>query len=166
MGLKQTEMASSVFEDPQVSERWSRLVEWLDRYGAYWREEGLGLVTHVELLVSAALRAAERGCLDRGEVARGVCERVRALLLSHGIEPGVVEGYELKGVRKEVAEVVAAVFPRLQSPSANSRKVGSAATAVIDVERAPGDTCPECGSKLVFLKTLKRYYCFTCKKYR
>jgi len=50
MGLKQTEMASSVFEDPQVSERWSRLVEWLDRYGAYWREEGLGLVTHVDCL--------------------------------------------------------------------------------------------------------------------
>jgi hypothetical protein len=71
MGLKQTEMASSVFEDPQVSERWSRLVEWLDRYGAYWREEGLGLVTHVELLVSAALRAAERGGLDRGRLHEG-----------------------------------------------------------------------------------------------
>jgi len=166
MGLQQTGMSGSIFEDPQVSERWSKLVEWLDRYGAYWRMEVLGLVTHVELFVSAALRAAERECLNRVEVSRGVCESVRALLLSHGIEPEAVEGYELKGVRKEVAEVVAAVFPRLRLPSVNSRKVGSAATAAIDVERAPEDTCPECGSRLVFLKTLKRYYCFTCKKYR
>ena len=28
-----------VFRDPQVSEQWSKLVEWLDRYGVYWKDE-------------------------------------------------------------------------------------------------------------------------------
>jgi hypothetical protein len=53
-----------VFEDPQVSEQWSKLVEWLDKYGAYWRDETLSLVTRVELLASAVLRVAERAGVD------------------------------------------------------------------------------------------------------
>ena len=166
MALKHAEAVGVVFEDPQVSEWWNKLVEWLDKYGVYWREEVLGLITHVELLVSAVLRAAESRGLDKGKLAREVCERVRALLASHDIEPENVEGYELKGVRKEVAEIVAVIFPKLQSPSVDSRKMVSAATTAIAVEQALGDVCPECGSRLVFLKTLRRYYCFTCKKYR
>ena len=166
MGLQQAGAVGPVFEDPLVSERWDKLVEWLDRYGVYWREEMLGLVTHVELLVSAAFRAAERLGLDKSEVSREVCERVRALMLSRGIDPELVKGFELKGVRREVAETVATVFPGLRSPSGDTGAEILAARVVTTVEPEPSVACPECGSKLVFLKTLKRYYCFTCKKYR
>jgi hypothetical protein len=87
-------------------------------------------------------------------------------MLSRGIDPELVKGFELKGVRREVAETVATVFPGLRSPSGDTGAGVLAASVVTTVEPEPSVVCPECGSKLVFLKTLKRYYCFTCKKYR
>jgi hypothetical protein len=157
-----------VFEDPQVSEQWSKLVEWLDRYGAYWRDETLSLVTRVELLASAVLRAAERTGVDVHVVAQELCKRVHALLASRNVQPELVEGLELKGMRKEVAELVAAVFPRLLPPGRVTGAEAQAGTtaAVAPAAVAPESKCPECGSPLVHLKTLNRRYCFTCKRYR
>ena len=111
----------------------------MDRYGAYWRDETLSLVTRVELLASAVLRAAERAGVDVHVVAQELCKRVHALLASRNVQPELVEGLELKGMRKEVAELVAAVFPKLLPPG---RVTGAEAQTGTTAAVAPAAVAP------------------------
>jgi len=173
----------SVFRDPQVSKRWKELVSWLRRRQPYWREEVLSLLSLVELLVHDSLIAANRLGIDQTLTAKEVSEKVRELLIYYQVQPELIQGYELKGIRREVAEVLTAIFPRLSQPRGTVTSLASAQVKITP-EKLPGkpsreipgggsatsltslsNLCPECGSELIYIKTLKRYYCFRCKKY-
>jgi len=173
----------SVFRDPQVSKRWKELVSWLRRRQPYWREEVLSLLSLVELLVHDSLIAANRLGIDQTLTAKEVSEKVRELLIYYQVQPELIQGYELKGIRREVAEVLTAIFPRL-SPSRITAASLASAQVTTAAEKPPGRSsqetslssgvapltrismsCPVCGSELVYIKTLRRYYCFKCKKY-
>lgn len=66
------------------------------------------------------------------------------------------------------SSVAASATSRYGSPTiqAKSRKevFESKALPRSDLSRAQR-FCPRCGSRLFYLRTIKRYYCFTCKKY-
>jgi hypothetical protein len=65
-----------VFEDPQVSEQWSKLVEWLDRYGVYWRDETPTL--------SLALSRLEKNPREACDITSCALSPRRSVLLNAG----------------------------------------------------------------------------------
>lgn len=167
MSSQQSERLEAVWEDPQVVEAWGKLVKWLDSYGRYyWNSEQTSLVTKVEMFASAALRAAERAGVDGSVVAQEISRRVQELLRAYNVRPELID-FEPKGMRKSVAEVLSIIFSKPQLPTKQVRDLKPKDELSLKTTRVFGvnEVCPQCGSPLVYLKTLGRYYCFVCKKY-
>jgi ankyrin repeat protein len=112
----QREDLEGFFSSPEVRQRWLELETWLRKYSIYWRDEVVGLITHIELLVYDSLRLADKKGIDKALVSGILSSRIRELLLSFNIQPENIAGYELKGMRKDVAEVLSQIFPKLKNP--------------------------------------------------
>jgi ribosomal protein S27AE len=112
----QSQDLEAIFSSPEVKQRLLELEIWLKKYSIYWRDELVGLITHVELLLYNTLRLADKKGVDKARVAEILTGRIRELLLSYNIQPEDITGYEPKGVRKDVAEVLLQIFPSIKNP--------------------------------------------------
>ena len=93
----QTQNLEGFFSSPEVKQRWLELETWLKKYSIYWRDEFVGLITHVELLLYDTLNLANKKGVDKARVAEILTGRIRELLLSYNIKPEDITGYEPKG---------------------------------------------------------------------
>jgi ribosomal protein S27AE len=112
----QSQDLEAIFSSPEVKQRLLELEIWLKKYSIYWRDELVGLITHVELLLYNTLRLADKNGVDKARVAEILTGRIRELLLSYNIQPEDITGYEPKGVRKDVAAVLSQIFPNIKNP--------------------------------------------------
>lgn len=112
----QSQDLEAIFSSPEVKQRLLELEIWLKKYSIYWRDELVGLITHVELLLYNTLRLADKKGVDKARVAEILTGWIRELLLSYNIQPEDITGYEPKGVRKDVAEVLLQIFPNIKNP--------------------------------------------------